>query len=93
MKKTILSFLSLCMFSLPLLAKPSGKKGAIDPDDAYKNNCMRCHAAVQQYSPRKTATIVLHMRVRANLTKEETQALLEYLNGSSPVAPIRTKTR
>src|SRR5262245_20674432 len=61
---------------------------AIDPDAAYKNNCMRCHTSTQQYSPRMTKTIVMHMRVRANLPEDEAQAILEYLNGESePVRP------
>jgi len=58
----------------------------IDPDEAYKNNCMRCHAATQQYSPRMTKTIIMHMRVRANLPEDVAQAILEYLNGESEAA-------
>ena len=66
-----------------LVAQSNPKKTAIDADDAYKNNCMRCHAAVQSYSPSQTATIVRHMRVRANLTEEESQAILRYLQDAS----------
>lgn len=50
------------------------------PDDAYKANCTRCHAEVPLSSSRKTKTIIQHMRVRANLTKDEAEAILEYLN-------------
>lgn len=50
------------------------------PDDAYKANCTRCHAEVPMMSSRKTRTIIQHMRVRANLTKDEAEAILEYLN-------------
>jgi hypothetical protein len=60
----------------------------IDPDTAYKNNCMRCHASTQQYSPRMTKTIMMHMRVRANLTEDQAQAILKYLNGESE--PLRS---
>jgi hypothetical protein len=74
------------VLALPPFAQSQHKKTQIDPDDAYKNNCMRCHAAVQDYSPAKTATIVMHMRVRANLTEEETQAILRYLQ-DSPAKP------
>jgi mono/diheme cytochrome c family protein len=63
------------------------KEARVDPDDAYKNNCVRCHSAVRQYSPRTTATILNHMRVRANLTVEETQAILEYLTDNAPTKP------
>ncbi len=85
MKKTLI-FSLLCLTALPLLAQSRHQKTPVDPDDAYKNNCMRCHAAVQEYSPAKTATIVMHMHVRANLTEEETQAILRYLQ-DTPVKP------
>ena len=49
-------------------------------DDAYKQNCTRCHNEVPKLAPRSTKTIMRHMRVRANLTKDEAQAILEYLN-------------
>jgi hypothetical protein len=55
------------------------KRRQFDPDEAYKNTCMRCHTSTQQYSPRMTKTIVMHMRVRANLTQEEALAILKYL--------------
>jgi hypothetical protein len=87
--KSIYTFLLLCLCT-PLLHAGSGRKNVIDPDDAYKNNCMRCHAAVRQYSPRQTATIVTHMRVRANLTEEEARAILEYLAGSAPGSGTET---
>jgi len=41
---------------------------------------MRCHAALPQYSPRINKTIMLHMRLAANLPGDEAQAILEYLN-------------
>ena len=64
---------------------------AIDPDSAYKNNCMRCHTSTQQYSPRMTKTIVMHMRVRANLPEDQAQAILDYLNGQSEPVPRAAK--
>lgn len=48
-------------------------------DDAYKSNCTRCHAEVPKLDPRRTKTIMRHMRVRANLTKDEAEAILDYL--------------
>ncbi len=86
MRKSLIVAL-VCLLTLPLLAQGKPKKMAVDPDTAYKNNCMRCHAAVQQYSPRMTTTIVMHMRVRANLTEEETQAILQYLQDSAGPIP------
>ena len=85
--KYMLTCLLLCLTALPDFAADNTKKSTVDPDDAYKNNCMRCHSAVRQYSPRMTATIVMHMRVRANMTEEETQAILQYLADNTPVKP------
>jgi hypothetical protein len=82
--KNLLTFLLLCLTALPVVAGNNSTKATVDPDDAYKNNCMRCHSAVRQYSPHMTATIVMHMRVRANMTAEESQAILQYLADSSP---------
>jgi len=51
----------------------------VSADDAYKQNCTRCHSEVPPVSTRRTKTIVRHMRVRANITAEEAQAILQYL--------------
>jgi hypothetical protein len=80
-KSLLVSF--FCLLPSPLLAQNKPGKMAVDPDTAYKNSCMRCHSAVQQYSPRRTTTIVTHMRVRANLTEEETLAILQYLQDNA----------
>lgn len=49
-------------------------------DQAYKSNCTRCHAEVPSMGTRRTKTIIQHMRVRANLTQDEAEAIWEYLN-------------
>lgn len=51
----------------------------LDADQAYKANCSRCHVAPRKFSERKMSAIMLHMRVRANLTEQETKAILDYL--------------
>jgi hypothetical protein len=51
----------------------------ISADDAYKQNCTRCHSEVPPVSTRRTKTIVRHMRIRANIPAEEAQAILQYL--------------
>ncbi len=51
----------------------------VDGDQAYKANCMRCHTAPRKFSAREMVTVMRHMRVRANLTKAEEQAILRYL--------------
>lgn len=74
----------LILCAAPLLAQTRTSSATVDPDTVYKNNCTRCHSAVRQYSPSMTATIVNHMRVRANLTEAETNAVLQYLAESAP---------
>ena len=58
---------------------PVKPKPPINADLAYKANCTRCHVAPRKFSERATVTIMRHMRVRANLTEEEAQAILKYL--------------
>ena len=58
---------------------PMHRMHMVSADDAYKQNCTRCHSEVPPVSARRTKTIVRHMRVRANITAEEAQAILQYL--------------
>lgn len=46
----------------------------------FRQNCSRCHNAPEGFSPRISATIVRHMRMRANLSRHDEQELLKYLN-------------
>jgi len=46
----------------------------------FDENCSRCHAAPEGFSPRISGTIVRHMRVRASLSKKDTEAILKFLN-------------
>ena len=48
-------------------------------DKVYKANCARCHRPPQNFSSGKMATMLLHMRVRANLTEKKYEALVGYL--------------
>lgn len=51
----------------------------VDGDQAYKANCTRCHTAPRKFSAREMVTVMRHMRIRANLTKAEEEAILRYL--------------
>jgi len=51
-----------------------------DGNDVFAANCSRCHNAPESFSPRISGTILRHMRVRANLSKEDEQAVLRFLN-------------
>jgi cytochrome c5 len=46
----------------------------------FQQNCSRCHASPEGFSPRISGTIVRHMRVRASLSQHEEEALLHFFN-------------
>jgi cytochrome c5 len=46
----------------------------------WEENCSRCHAAPEGFSPRISGTIVRHMRVRASLSQHDEEELLRFLN-------------
>jgi hypothetical protein len=48
-------------------------------EQVFMDNCSRCHKPPMTISPRITGTIVMHMRVRAKLSRQDEQALLRYL--------------
>ena len=48
-------------------------------DQAYKANCTRCHSELPKLAPRAMKTVLMHMRVRANIPKDEARAILDYL--------------
>ena len=48
-------------------------------DQAYRANCTRCHSELPKLQPRAMKTVLMHMRVRANIPKDEAQAILDYL--------------
>ena len=51
-----------------------------DGDTVFRQNCARCHNAPDAFPPRITTAVVRHMRVRANLSEEDTRALLKFFN-------------
>lgn len=56
---------------------------AAKPDrgqQVFAENCSRCHNAPEGFSPRISGTIARHMRVRANLSDDDYQALRRFLN-------------
>ena len=75
-----------------LMAAPPQAHHPIDPDDAYKNHCMRCHTALPQYSPRMNKTILLHMKQAANIPGDEAEAIRRYINGDPASSGASNKT-
>ena len=63
--------------------KPAPKK--LSGAELYSMHCNRCHP--ERYPTERTAaqwkTILLHMRVRANLPAEQSRTILKYLQDNS----------
>ena len=45
----------------------------------FAANCSRCHQAPMSLSPRITGTVIMHMRTRARLSREDEKLLLNFL--------------
>jgi mono/diheme cytochrome c family protein len=62
-------------------AAPTGKSGA----ELWAENCVRCHniRSPSSYSPAQWEVVMMHMRVRANLTPEEHKKILGFLKSGS----------
>src|SRR5438046_6819287 len=62
-------------------AAETGKGGA----ELWAENCIRCHniRSPSSYSPAQWEVVMMHMRVRANLTPEEHKKILEFLKSGS----------
>ncbi len=64
-------------------AKGTPDKNASHPEEGervFQQQCSRCHAAPESFSPRISGTVVRHMRVRASLSQSDEQNLLRFLN-------------
>jgi hypothetical protein len=66
-------------------AKPRAAQKKLSGAELYSMHCNRCHP--ERYPTERTAaqwkTIMLHMRVRANLPGEQARELLKYLQENS----------
>jgi hypothetical protein len=65
--------------------KKSEKKAAFSGAELYAMHCNRCHP--ERYATERTAgqwkTLMLHMRVRANLPAEQAKTILKFLQEDS----------
>ena len=52
----------------------------LEGEKRFHANCGRCHAAPPKFPPRMMATIIRHMRVRANITDEDRRLILRYMS-------------
>lgn len=48
-------------------------------ESVFKANCGRCHTPPMSISPRITGTVIMHMRTRARLSRQDEQLLLKYM--------------
>ena len=51
----------------------------LEGEKRFRSNCGRCHTAPPRFAPRVVATIVRHMRVRANITDDDMRYILRYM--------------
>ena len=53
--------------------------------ELWAENCIRCHniRSPSSYSPTQWEVVMMHMRVRANLTPDEHKKILEFLKAGS----------
>jgi mono/diheme cytochrome c family protein len=65
--------------------KAEAKVKKLSGSDLYQIHCSRCHA--ERYATERTTkewkTLMLHMRVRANLPADQAKAVLKYLQEDS----------
>jgi cytochrome c5 len=79
--------LGMC-FAMTLYARTDARKQeahappqppARTGEQVFMTNCSRCHLPPMSLSPRITGTVLMHMRVRARLSREDEKLLLKYL--------------
>src|SRR5262249_45055129 len=51
----------------------------LEGEKRFRSNCGRCHVAPPRFPSRMMATIVRHMRVRANITDDDMRLILRYM--------------
>jgi hypothetical protein len=79
--------LPFLLFPILLCAGTGGKDNKPAPatnpqsegERLFAVNCGRCHQPPMSISPRTTGTILMHMRVRARLSRKDEQALLRFM--------------
>jgi hypothetical protein len=60
-------------------APPVNGKTPSDGDEVFQAHCARCHVPPMSISQRTTGTIIMHMRARARLSREDELLLLKFM--------------
>jgi cytochrome c5 len=59
---------------------PTQSTTSSDPGErVFTTNCARCHNPPMALPPRITGTVLMHMRVRARLSREDEKLLLHFM--------------
>jgi cytochrome c5 len=59
---------------------PTQSTTSSDPGErVFATNCARCHTPPMAIPPRITGTVLMHMRVRARLSREDEKLLLQFM--------------
>jgi cytochrome c553 len=82
---TLSSCLAVAVWANDKSSKPhaAGRGRSIDGEQVYSSNCTRCHNTPPTLTERQTRVVVRHMRVRANLLADQSDAVLDYLTESA----------
>lgn len=95
MKRYLFSVLTLTFFAGNLLlatprnqsekkesqqpTAPANHKPQPDGEEVFQAHCARCHTPPMTISPRITGTVIMHMRARARLSRQDELLLLKYM--------------
>jgi len=60
-------------------SKNNGQTQEVTGEEVFQANCSRCHLPPMSIPQRVTGTIIMHMRVRARLSRQDEQLLLKYM--------------
>ena len=58
---------------------PANNKTQSDGDEVFQAHCSRCHTPPMSISPRTTGTVIMHMRARARLSRDDELLLLKFM--------------
>jgi len=80
------------------LAAPAAVRAQVNPlligegAQVWANNCGRCHniRPPTERTDAQWATVLMHMRARANLTRHQADAVLAYLQATNTAEPSVT---
>jgi len=61
-------------------AAPKKQQHTDEGQRIFEQNCSRCHTAPDGFSPHISATVLMHMRVRASLSQQDAEKVFHFFN-------------